>query len=599
MVLFFGDTSSRLVEPKLLKVDVGVANRPVLEVRFRYNLIVENGNYYLIRTRTLAERYWGDKIPLTIPAPTLVADRGYSMRFRLVNSNPDIDCSEGTDRDCVYDGLACDATSIKQSTQGTAIPNFVGLNEISLHMHGLHVDPGPQQTPGVSQISDNLFVRILPKLDKPKMSPLADYLTYQQPGQQMYYAGHGNYCVAIPGDHPRGNFWYHPHSAATSYMNGGLAGSILVTGCRRDGVPKTTLVFQSLHLCDTGVTEDVCIDNRVVALPLYRGAVSQRCEAIAGDLPGDPVLYVTNGKINPRFEMKSNERRIFCLTQAMHTEDMEFSIKMGDTDVEFDLISLDGIRFSVAQPFDAMMLFAGQTAEIVFMPTIAGEYVFCKSDQPMLTVTVTDESVEMAPLPRLRTPKYLCERALSLPWSGVLYQAPMSMTTLYSVYQENMMPVKVSRLFEFAANGINGIFDGTVAETMLAGTRELWRFSNTTQSVYNVHVQMRWFLVVAYASSTNNGSDPELEVPPVWLNTVAIPPGGYIDTIHPFADFTGKHFMYCQKTRNKESGLITLLESVCVGKPKIVNKVSAGLWEPPPDYVGKHGTRKPKNLLCC
>ena len=69
----------------------------------------------------------------------------------------------------------------------------------NLHTHGLHVSPGGN--------SDNVFLTVAPGEARP-------------------------YEIRVPGDHPGGIFWYHPHrhGGVAQQVRGGMAGMIVVRG---------------------------------------------------------------------------------------------------------------------------------------------------------------------------------------------------------------------------------------------------------------------------------------------------------------------------------------------------------------------------------
>ena len=125
-----------------------------------------------------------------IPGPTLRLRPGEVLRIRLVNDLPPNP-----------DPVPLDM----------ALPHH--FNTTNFHSHGLHVSPGG--------ISDNIFRSM-------------------EPGQSY------DIEIAIPADHPRGTYWYHPHhhGSADVQMTSGMAGALIVEG-DFDDIPEIAAAERS------------------------------------------------------------------------------------------------------------------------------------------------------------------------------------------------------------------------------------------------------------------------------------------------------------------------------------------------------------------
>jgi multicopper oxidase len=677
VLVFEVASNGKLKELQLVYTDSSAKCKPVFVAKFRYNLITDSeqrygAKYYLFRTRTLdIEREihcpLSPLIHSSIPGPIMVGTQNQPMRFRLVNRNPDIDCVQGNELDCdpTVPTPKCDAEIITKSIKG--IPQdvniFHGFNNINMHTHGLHVSPGGIRSfDDSSGISDNVLLKILPTPgpNTPKLNALiaTGILEEQTPKQGIFYIGHGDYCIAIPSDHPVGNFIYHPHShgGVTSYLNGGLISGILIeSSCKKNGYPdlKTeSLVFQVFFMRNTKVMKRVNVNGQFDELPMYRNVNWNRC--VTNPNPGqtiqsaDIAIYTTNGQVNPIIYVPANESRLFMLTQGMESENMLFGIESETGEaVPFYLIALDGVQFSEPQLRMEVLLGVANTAQIIFSPTTLGyqrpvwtEYRLLKKEFPsdgpdasfrntlgiisndsyplvrtvMATIKVT--SVKEKSLCRywnplstrvksdsLQTPRFF-KRALNLPWSGV--KCPLTHCPDPPIYREHGKLIPVSRLLSFdLPPSINKRpFSNVVTETVLLGTKEIWRFyaplpSNGRKITHTAHIHIRWYLVVAMKDPNQNDGNAFLVEPPVWMNTFALPAGGWIDAIQPFLDFTGKYFLHCHTVIHEDLGMMTTIESVKPGGPKIVNSVNEGKWKPPSHYIGIHGCYKPEGLDAC
>lgn len=161
------------------------------------DLIAKYGEVYM-QDRTNHLRLFNGRIP----APTLWAKPGDTLRIRLINRLPHEDMHED---------------------------DHHMLNSINLHTHGLNVSPENNE--------DNVLLEIFP----------GEYLQYE---------------IKIPTNHPAGTFWYHPHKhgAATVHVGSGMTGNILLTDGEGDiqlpGVKDVQLHINEIPLLPTGEVPD-------------------------------------------------------------------------------------------------------------------------------------------------------------------------------------------------------------------------------------------------------------------------------------------------------------------------------------------------------
>jgi FtsP/CotA-like multicopper oxidase with cupredoxin domain len=156
------DREAALVEPEIRRAVDGEL-RTSLRVGYAYKDI---GGY-----RLSLRSYEGG-----LPAPTLRARPGDTLRIRLVNALPPNP-----------DAMPLDM----------ALPHH--FNSTNFHFHGGHVSP--------DGISDNVF-RVM------------------EPGQSC------DVEIKIPEDHTRGTYWYHPHKhgSADIQISSGMAGALIIEG---------------------------------------------------------------------------------------------------------------------------------------------------------------------------------------------------------------------------------------------------------------------------------------------------------------------------------------------------------------------------------
>lgn len=79
---------------------------------------------------------------------------------------------------------------------------FLALNPINVHTHGMLVSPH-FPTPSNPTYGDNVFVMTL----NPDNGPMPE----GSHAHSDVRFGHTDYTIPIPGGHPSGLFWFHPH----------------------------------------------------------------------------------------------------------------------------------------------------------------------------------------------------------------------------------------------------------------------------------------------------------------------------------------------------------------------------------------------------
>ena len=140
------------------------------------------GAYDTVELRAYQDRLHPAKPDQLYVAPALVSRPGQTVRVKIRNLLPPEDKCPGHPQD---------------------INEPHCFNTTNLHSHGLWVSP--------AGISDNVLRQLPPNRD----------FTYE-------------YEYNIPGDHPAGTFWYHPHvhGSTAIQVSSGLAGALVIKGER-------------------------------------------------------------------------------------------------------------------------------------------------------------------------------------------------------------------------------------------------------------------------------------------------------------------------------------------------------------------------------
>ena len=174
-----------------------------------------------------------------------------------------------------------------------------GFTTTNLHTHGLHVSP---QAP-----SDDVLIMLRSSADT---NPAVTHLLTSYP-----------YLYSVPGDHPVGTFWYHPHKhgAVASQVGAGMSGALIVRGTEGDGDIDDLLATQ----CNITAHDEVVAVLQTID---YFYTNTERTEAVfypAGYYIGggpdpstclgktltaqDTTLTSINGQFNPTIAMELDQ----------------------------------------------------------------------------------------------------------------------------------------------------------------------------------------------------------------------------------------------------------------------------------------------------
>jgi FtsP/CotA-like multicopper oxidase with cupredoxin domain len=207
----------------------------------------------------------------TIPGPTLRVRPGDILRIRLINNLPPNP----------------DPVPVDMS-----LPHH--FNTTNFHFHGGHVSPGGN--------ADNVFRSM-------------------EPGQSY------DIEIAIPQDHTRGTYWYHPHhhGSADVQMTSGMARVVIIEG-DFDDVPEIA-----------AATERVLLLNEV--LFDYHGTIESYDtvwpEAV-------PRFLSVNGQREPAIRMRPGEVQRWRIVHTGHEDNLRLSLEKHP----LHAIAFDGIRRS-------------------------------------------------------------------------------------------------------------------------------------------------------------------------------------------------------------------------------------------------------------
>jgi FtsP/CotA-like multicopper oxidase with cupredoxin domain len=412
----------------------------------------------------------------TIPGPTLRVQPGDVLRIRLHNDlppNPDV------------------------APLSADLPHH--FNTTNLHTHGLHVSP--------DGIADNVLR---------SMEPGASY----------------DIEIAIPSDHPRGTYWYHPHhhGSADVQMTSGMAGALIVAGDFAD----VAEIAQA--------QERVLILNEV--LFDYLGTI-ERYDTVWPE--ASPRFLSVNGQREPIVRLRPGEVQRWRIIHGGH----EDNLRLGLDGHALHAIAYDGIQLPAIDHLETLLMAPGQRAEVLVQAGAAGTYALqaLPNDQgyasptgPLAHVVVAGQPMAMA------LPAGLPAAPLASIEAGEITGAR---TVTFSASEPENPPAANYQEFAFLIDGRR--FDlNRVDQRIRLGAVEEWTVVNDHDNDHVFHIHTNPFQVTAL-----NGAPLTA---PVWRDTVIVPRNGSLTFRSRFLDFTGKTVLHCHMMNHEELGMMQLIE---------------------------------------
>ncbi len=246
----------------------------------------------------------------SLGGPTIRLKPGDTLKLKLLNELPKETPAE----------IAAQYQDEASQAHIVAVPH--SFNTTNMHYHGLHVSP--------SGNSDNVLLAIAP-------------------GEEE------DYEVKIPGDHPSGTFWYHPHAHGSTavQVGSGMAGALIIDddpaklppALREASTPEheKILEFQSILYNKNGE-----VNNIEAFFPAPSIPTKNNCDQFTGPVQGQTSegtwecshrMTTVNGQLIPVITMRPGEVARWRFIDTSFRESIELQLD-GHTLHE---IALDGI----------------------------------------------------------------------------------------------------------------------------------------------------------------------------------------------------------------------------------------------------------------
>jgi FtsP/CotA-like multicopper oxidase with cupredoxin domain len=385
----------------------------------------------------------------------------------------------------------------------------------NLHFHGLQVSPNAPQDDVLDMMAS--------------------------PGETLHYA------VQVPPQQPPGLYWYHTHSHGESYIQDldGMSGAIVVEGIERyapevRNMRERILVLRDLVLPNDGAKRKAVMKS--VAMQTSKcGTATEKPDA----------AFTVNGTLRPKIDIAPGERQFWRIVNT--SPDLYADLEVDS--VSLEVVALDGMPLTYHDPSirkrtmnHILLPPAGRVEAIVTGPS-AGSHAALRT-RCFDTGPDGDSNPAMvlADLVSAATSNDQTHPALG----GAPVYAAFSPTVLKRV--EDSKPQFVVDFTEdkqgFYINGQKFEMNSGPMLTVDVGSLQHWRVTNSTKEVHPFHIHQVHFLV--YAVDGIPVRDP------VWLDTVNVHYGSYVDLVMDFTDpiIRGMSLFHCHLLKHEDKGMM-------------------------------------------
>jgi FtsP/CotA-like multicopper oxidase with cupredoxin domain len=413
-------------------------------------------------------------------APTLRMNPGETLKIRLVNDLP-------PNRD--------------QRPANPSLPHQ--NNNTNFHFHGAHCSPGG--------IADNVMRTMLP-------------------GKSY------DIEIALPADHTRGTYWYHPHhhGSADVQVASGMAGAIVVegdfaevpeiAGCRERVMLLSEVVFDSSYMVEDMDTLFPETATRFLAI---------------------------NGQRRPVIDMRPGEVQRWRLVGAQYQNNMLMELERH----QLNLIACDGIQLGAMQPMKQLLMAPGQRADVLVQAGGPGTYELnaMPYDQGHDSPTGPLARVVVAGEPRpMKLPSGLPRPPLETIGDS---EITGRRTLVFGATEPQNNVAGHWREYTFTVDG--KVFDPSrIDQRVKLGAVEEWTIRNThAHDDHMFHIHTNPFQVVEIGG--------QKQADRMWRDTVVVPrpaKGGSTVIRTRFLDYTGVFMMHCHMMNHEELGMMQAVE---------------------------------------
>jgi FtsP/CotA-like multicopper oxidase with cupredoxin domain len=381
----------------------------------------------------------------------------------------------------------------------------------NLHYHGLHVPPVGR--------ADNIFLEI-------------------PPGESLQYE------FTLPGDHPAGLFWYHPHlhGLVARQVGRGLAAPLIVRG-DLDAVPEVAaatehvLVLQDFALDRDGGVQEPGMMERMQG---------REGEIVAVGGEQGVILPISQGGLLRLRLLNASPSRFYLLSVEQHP---------------MHLIATDGGGLPQPAAIDELLLAPGERSDVLVSGERAdGDFRLLARPYARGSMDMGGMGGMMGPMGGMGTPRENAPLVLA----AIRYQgrAARRLTVPARVVDVPPLaaPVRVRRFVlgmgMRMGQGMSFSIDGREFDHQRIDTRvrlgeiEEWEYVNTTPMDHPMHLHTNPFQVIGF------GGRPE----PHWKDVVLVKANGWARVRVAFRDFAGRTVHHCHILDHEDLGMMATVE---------------------------------------
>ncbi len=431
---------------------------------------------------------------------------GEILRYRTYDGEfvgPTIRTTPGTTMGIGVDNDLPPEADAHDSHQNMNEPH--GLNTTNMHTHGLWVSP---ELP-----ADYVLLRI-------------------KPGESY------DHSYPIPKEHVAGTFWYHPHKhgSVEAQVAQGMAGAIIIEG----GIDELPGI--------KGTTE------RVMVIQQPKPEKIERFES-AAQIAGAPNKVTTINTLHaPTLRQRSGAVERWRLIAANYHDFLHIQLRrLGTTDtIDLHPIAFDGIPVQQVVPVSTVDLAPGNRVDVMVPPLQPGSYEIYKvGDHGQFDAEAEDETIGFvevgAPLDEVAAP-IPTDIPVEFSHPEILKEEvdrPLR-TVTYSMKDrpEGGLPMFLIDDKEFK--------EGRVDQLLDVDSVEEWLIKNESDFMHPFHIHVNPFQIV----EISDGSIP----PGRWLDTVPLPPHGFVRMRTRIQRFTGQFVQHCHILLHEDHGMMQLIE---------------------------------------
>ena len=359
----------------------------------------------------------------------------------------------------------------------------------NLHFHGLHIP--------ATGSADNMMIRV-------------------DSGAAQTYE------FTLPGNHPGGTFWYHPHlhGAAAKQVSRGLAGPIIVRGVL-DQIPEIAAAPEALFFL-----QDFTVPaNGQFSEPGMMARMNGR----------EGSLITVNGAANPVFNVQ--EQGWLRLRMVNASASRYYRVRLDQH--PFHVIATDGGAIASPDAMEELLLAPGERIEVMIPGNRpAGDYAFWNMPYNRGGGNNAQRPTQLASL------RY--EGTVENPWT-----LPGKLVEI-----DPLPPPTMKRSFRLGESMMNFTINGRTFSESRIDTRvnldsvEDWEFVNPTNMDHPIHIHTNPFQVL-----DANGNPI-----PVWKDTVNVRANSTQTLRIAFRDFEGVSLYHCHILDHEDLGMMGTVE---------------------------------------